>query len=312
MKKLLISGLGGSFFPYLHNQLDGKFDLYYVDNNIDLKNVYPDYNFHHVPLVTDKNYLNVLDQIISHNDIDAYLPLIDEEIELVIKRFSEKLIIIAPNSKFVKLCLNKFDLMAKLDQKNLSVIKTYTADNYSEELPYPIFLKPISGRGSRGICKIDNKEQYNAFFMLYNQYSPCDILVQENIIGQEYTIGVLTNNLDDIIVINSKKVLSKKGITQRAVTEVNESITSLVKKIVSELKPQGPFNIQLFIDNNNEIKIFEINPRFSTTTIMSYAANIDEVSLFLDHYDKKYSLKILEPKEGLNLFRRWESLFYNN
>ena len=26
MKKLLISGLGGSFFPYLHNQLESKFD----------------------------------------------------------------------------------------------------------------------------------------------------------------------------------------------------------------------------------------------------------------------------------------------
>ena len=312
MKKLLVSGLGGSFFPYLHNQLKGKFELYYVDNNINLKNVYPDYNFHHVPLVTDINYLNILEQIINQNDIDAYLPLIDEEIELIIKRFSNKLIIIAPNLDFVKLCLNKYDLMAKLEQKNLSVIKTYTADNYSEELQYPIFLKPILGRGSRGIFKIDNKEQYDAYFILYNQYLPSDILVQENIIGQEYTIGVLTNNLDDIIVINSKKVLSKKGITQRAVTEVNELINSVVKKIVLEINPKGPFNVQLFINNNNEIKIFEINPRFSTTTIMSYAANIDEVSLFLDHYDKKYSSKILEPKEGLNLYRRWESLFYNN
>ena len=312
MKKLLISGLGGSFFPYLHNQLESKFELYYVDNNINLKNVYPDYNFHHVPLVNDINYLDILEEIINQNDIDAYLPLIDEEIELIIKRFSNKLIIIAPNLDFVKLCLNKYDLMAKLEQKNLSVIKTYTADNYSEELPYPIFLKPISGRGSRGIFKIENKEQYDAYFKLYNQYLPSDILVQENIIGQEYTIGVLTNNLNDLIVINSKKVLSKKGITQSAVTEVNELITTVVKSIVLEISPQGPFNVQLFINNNNEIKIFEINPRFSTTTIMSYAANIDEVSLFLDHYDKKYSSKILEPKEGLNLYRRWESLFYNN
>ena len=312
MKKLLISGLGGSFFPYLHKQLESKFKLYYVDNNINLKNVYPDYNFHHVPLVTDLNYLNVLEEIIHQNEIDAYLPLIDEEIEHIIKRFSNTLIVIAPNLDFVKLCLNKYDLMAKLEENNLSVIKTYTADNYSEELKYPIFLKPISGRGSRGIFKIDNKEQYDAYFKLYNQYLPSDILIQENIIGQEYTIGVLTNNLGDLMVVNSKKVLSKKGITQMAVTEVNDLITSVIKRIVLEIKPKGPFNVQLFITSNNEIKIFEINPRFSTTTIMSYAANIDEVSLFLDHYDKKYSSKILEPKEGLNLYRRWESLFYDN
>ena len=41
MKKLLISGLGGSFFPYLHNQLESKFELYYVDNNINLKKCLP-------------------------------------------------------------------------------------------------------------------------------------------------------------------------------------------------------------------------------------------------------------------------------
>ncbi len=312
MKKLLISGLGGSFFPYLHEQLKDKFELFYVDNNIQLKNIYPDYNFYYVPLVTDSRYFDIVEQIITKNSIDVYLPLIDEEIEPIIRRFSNQLIVIAPNMDFVKLCLNKYNLMIKLEQMNLSTIKTFRADNYKDNLEYPIFLKPISGRGSRGIFKINNKEQYNAYFKLYDQYSAADILVQENIDGQEYTIGVLANNLGDLMVVNSKKVLSKKGITQMAITEVNELITSTVKRIILELKPTGPFNVQLYITPENEVKIFEINPRFSTTTIMSYAADIDEVSLFLNYYDKEYTSEVLEPKEGLNLYRRWESLFFNS
>jgi len=311
MKKILISGLGGSFFPYFNDQLKEIYDLYYVDSNEQLKYIYPDYNFFHVPLISDPNYLLALENVINENNIDIYLPLIDEEIVDVINYFSNKIIVLAPNLEFVKLCLNKYDLMSKLDELNISKIKSYKADNFNHEIDYPIFLKPIFGRGSRGIFKISDKDQYDSYFKLYNQYEKSDIIVQENITGQEYTVGVLVNNLGDLIVINSKKVLNKKGITQMAVTEINKLINLTVKKLLSKLKVTGPFNIQLFINSKNEVKIFEINPRFSTTTIMSYAASIDEVSLFLKYFNVKYDLDLIEPVEGINLYRRWESLFFN-
>ena len=312
MKKILISGLGGSFFPYLHDKLKLKYDLYYVDNNIILNKIYPDYNFFHVPLVTDPNYISCIDKIISENNIDFYLPLIDEEIEPVINSFSNKLIVIAPDLDFVKLCINKYNLMLELERLNISKIKTFTADKYNSQIKFPIFLKPISGRGSRGIFKIDNEEQYQAYFKLYTQYSKSEILVQENISGQEYTVGVLANNLGNLLVINSKKVISKKGITQIAVTEKNELINATINEIILKMRPTGPFNVQLYITPHNEVKIFEINPRFSTTTIMSYASSIDEVSLFLENHDKYFNSNIIEPNNGLTLYRRWETLFFNN
>ena len=310
MKKILISGLGGSFFPYFNDQLKKLYDLYYVDSNEQLKYIYPEYNFFHLPSVSDPNYLICLEKIINQNNIDVYLPLIDEEIIDVINYFSDKIIVLAPNLEFVKLCLNKYDLMLKLKELNISNINSYKADNYSQEIDYPIFLKPISGRGSRGIFKISNKSQYESYFNLYSQYKKSDIIVQQNIIGQEYTVGVLVNNLGDLIVINSKRVLNKKGITQMAVTENNELINSTVKDLISKMTVTGPFNIQLYITAKNEVKIFEINPRFSTTTIMSYAARIDEVTLFLKYFNVKYELDLIQPAEGINLFRRWESLFF--
>lgn len=312
MKKLLISGLGGSLFPFLHDQLKNKYELYYVDSNIHLKNIYPDYNFFHVPLVSDPDYFIEIDRIINTHKINIYLPLIDEEIVPLIEKFADKLIIISPSLEFARLCINKYELMQQLKNSRISTIESYTADNYSFELNYPVFLKPISGRGSRGIFKISNKDQYEAYFKLYPEYSKKDILVQENIDGQEYTIGVLTNNMNELMVINSKKVVQKKGITQMAVTENNELINIVIKKLVSEFKPSGPFNVQLYITPEKQIKIFEINPRFSTTTVMSYAAKIDEISLFLDFYNKNFAAEIIVPKDGLNLYRRWESIFYHS
>jgi len=171
------------------------------------------------------------------------------------------------------------------------------------------FCKAVSGRGSRGIKKIDNNEQLNAYYILEG-YLPNEILIQELISGIEYTIGATVNNFNDLLSVSIKRVIRKKGITQIAVTEENELLTFVVKQVVKELRPCGPINIQLFLTAENEVKIFEINPRFSTTTVMSYADNIDEIGLFLEYYNNRYIQEPVQPRAGIILHRRWENVFY--
>ena len=43
--KLLVSGLGGSLFPYLHEQLQDKYEMYYVDADEQLEKIYAHYHF---------------------------------------------------------------------------------------------------------------------------------------------------------------------------------------------------------------------------------------------------------------------------
>jgi carbamoyl-phosphate synthase large subunit len=288
MKKLLISGLGGSLFPYLDEQIRDDYEIHYIDNNENLSYIYPDVNFHHVPLVNSDEYYSAIRKIVDSHKIDVYIPLIDEEIIPAIDNFGSELMVIAPRKEFVELCLNKFNLMRALDKSNISQITSYTADKYNFELDFPIFLKPLNGRGSRGIAKILNKKMYHAYFDMYPQFKIEDILVQPNIEGQEYTVGALTNNLNELVAVNSRKVISKKGITQMAVIEKDDSVTELVKQVVSELNPSGPFNIQLFKTADGDLKIFEINPRFSTTSILSYAIGVDEIKLFIENYNKSF------------------------
>jgi carbamoyl-phosphate synthase large subunit len=311
-KKLLLSGLGGSLFPYLHNKLMDKYDLYYVDADTQLKLLYPDYNFYPAQYVTDPAYYPFIDKIVTENNIDFYAPLIDEEILGAKEYFKNHshLIVIAPEASFCTLCLDKYTLMGVLKEKGISTIASFTGDNYDDNIPYPIFLKPNTGRGSRGIRKVENLEQLNAYYLLEG-YAPKDILIQEYVAGTEYTVGVSTNNNNDLLFISSKKVLRKRGITQLAVTENNELINEVVKKIVAELNPCGPFNVQLYLTKEGEVKIFEINPRFSTTTIMSYEAGVDEIGLFIDNYNKHlHNVEIVYPKPGIILHRRWENCFY--
>lgn len=311
-KKLLLSGLGGSPFPYLHNQLSNKYDLYYIDSDEHLSKLYEGFNFYIAPLVNNPDYFDFVEKVLVANQIDFYIPLIDEEIVEAKNRFDKKfgVKVIAPDSNFSSLCIDKYALMHSLLENNISNIKSLKGDHFANNTFFPVFLKPNSGRGSRGIRKINTQEELEAYYVL-EKYDPKDILVQEFVTGDEFTVGVSVNNQNQLMSISTRRVIKKKGITQIAVNENCKIIEEAAEKIIQIYKPSGPFNIQLYLTDKKEAKIFEINPRYSTTIIMSYAAGIDEISLFIDNYGvDKLDFPLQKPAENIILHRRWENCFY--
>jgi carbamoyl-phosphate synthase large subunit len=311
MKKILISGLGGSLFPYLHEKLKANYELFYVDLDTELSKIYPTYNFFPAPPVLDDSYELFIKNLIEKNNIDVYIPLIDEEITKAnkIKKYFQNLILIVPTIEFSELCLNKQKLMHKLKELSISTILTKLGNEMCDNDSFPVFVKPTYGRGSRGIRVINSLKEFDAYLLL-DGYKADEVIVQDNIQGTEYTVGVLSNNLNQILSISSKKVISKKGITIQAVTEDNDLIEEVVLKINEKLKPSGPYNVQLFIDENKEIKVFEINPRFSTTSIMSYEGGVNEIEFFIKMYNKTTDKAFVRPKIGVNLRRTWKNNFY--
>ena len=174
---------------------------------------------------------------------------------------------------------NKFDLMNKLNQLEISITKSYISSNFNWQIPPPVFLKPNIGRGSRGIKKVFSKSQYQIY--KEENFRKGDILIQPIFSGIEYTVGVLSNTNNKIISISPKRIIRKNGITINAVTENNTIIDKLAIEITKHLEPRGPFNIQLFVTKENRPIVFEINPRFSTTLVLSIEAGIDEVDLLV-------------------------------
>ncbi len=307
-KKLLFSGAGGSIFPYMFEELREKYDVYAMDSDPKIKKLYANEKIFTVPNITDDTFENTIMNIIKEHNIDVYIPGIDEEILLAIKIADKMNIqVLSPSEEFVELCLDKFKLMKILDTKGISHIKTFMADKYSEEFDYPIFLKPNIGRGSRGIKKIENLDEYEAYFVL-EEYEKKDVLVQPFIGGDEYTVSVTLNNLNQLIAIVPKIVYTKQGITKYAQSIKQVEIESICKKIVEILKPQGSFNVQLKLIEG-KVYIFEINPRFSTTLVLSVASGVNEVDLAIENFNKE-SVEYIEIFKYIKLIRRWENFFY--
>lgn len=309
MQKLLLSAAGGSLFPYLFNILENKFNLYLMDSDSKVKYMYPDKKIFIVPKVNHHNFESEIMRIIKENNIDFYIPLIDEEIIKAIEISKKTNIkVLSPSRKFVELCLDKFKLMQILDRKNISNIPTSFANIFkNDDFDYPLFLKPNIGRGSRGIKKIDNINEFESYFIL-EKYSKDEVLVQPFIEGDEYTVSVTVNNLNEIIAIVPKLVFLKEGITKHACSKKNNLIETVCKEIVEKLSPKGSFNVQLKLYKNN-VYIFEINPRFSTTLVLSVASGINEIELAINNYDNKNVNYISDFKE-INLIRGWENYFY--
>jgi len=310
-KRILISGLGGSLFPYLHTKLiEAGYDPHYVDSNPVLKYVYPQFNFYPAPLVSDIQYRQFIIDLCMQKDIGVYVPLIDEELvnAVLLGKEMNGLKVLAPQTEFIQLCLDKFSLMKKLKESNISDIPTSKGDTFSSQIPFPVFAKPNTGRGSRGVKKITSQHQLDAYYIL-ERFNPSEVILQPFIEGTEYTVSVLVNSKNQIISISPKRVIQKKGITISAVTENNILIDNLAAKITDTLKPKGPFNIQMFMAKDQTPFIFEINPRFSTTLVLSYEAGLDEISLLLENYEND-AVKVRAASEGIFLFRHWSNSFY--
>lgn len=309
--KLLLSGLGGSLFPYLHHQLIKHYDLYYADSDTSLKYIYPDLKIFEAPLAKSIEYREFILDLILSNKIDTYIPLIDEEIltALNLAEEIEELSVLAPKHSFSKLCLNKYELMKVFKKLGISDINTITGNESINLLNPPYFIKPVIGRGSRGTQLLETEEQLQ-YYLKFKKEKLDELLIQECCKGTEYTVGAVVNKKNEILSIGTRRIIVKRGITISAVTENNEQINEKIIEIVHKLEPCGPFNVQLFIDHEGQIKIFEINPRFSTTSIMSYEAGVNEIQLLIENLDVSNFGDIILPDAGVFLKRTWFNHFY--
>ena len=61
------------------------------------------------------------------------------------------------------------------------------------------------------------------------------------------------------------------------------AIDDLVRNIQDRLHADGPFNVQLMLGPSGVPKVFEVNPRYSTTVALTLGAGLDEVDVVLRH-----------------------------
>ncbi|MBI2517589.1 MAG: ATP-grasp domain-containing protein [Opitutae bacterium] len=275
---LLLTGAGGVAAPGLiaHLQAKGVRVLAADMNPLATGLVLADRGYC-IPAATSPRFLPAMRDICRDERVDVLVPLVDEELLPVQELASDTLHVLTPRAAFIRTCLDKYRLCAELARAQVSCPLTWLPGADLATLPYPLILKPRTGRGSRGVVRVDSADALQRALDAVD--GACGgMMLQEFIDGPEFTVSVVVWRDGEVQAVVPKEIIAKRGVTQMAVTRRHPGIERLCHRLQEVLRADGPFNVQLRLHpTSGEPLLFEINPRFSTTVTQTMAAGIDEL-----------------------------------
>jgi carbamoyl-phosphate synthase large subunit len=215
-----------------------------------------------VPIAESPTYFEVLERLVRRHDIGAIVPMSEAEIaRFAAEGFLESFLgcdVIAANRSAIEIGLDKYETYRMLVRAGLPAPWTCVV---GEEYPksFPCILKPRRGQGSKGLMRVEAGDAAALAPIRHGDIWQELILPDE----PEYTCGLYRTNDGDIRTL----ILDRKlqgGTTKSAVLVEDQAIDSLLRRIAEALELRGAINVQLRVDEEGP-KVFEINPRFSST-----------------------------------------------
>jgi carbamoyl-phosphate synthase large subunit len=229
------------------------------------------------PECSEKGYLTWMINLCSKHEINLIIPLSEPEIEfLSINNVKIPVGLISVNKFAIAVGLDKLKTAEFLTQLGGFAAKSSEtlSDRPSE---YPLLIKERHGRGSRDvrICK-DFDEASNYIKLMKHP------IVQELLYpaDQEITCAIYRFADGEVRTIQLLRHLSG-GRTLWATVTLNVEITKLCELISSALDLVGAINVQLILTENGP-KVFEINPRYSSTIEMRHQIGFEDLIWGLD------------------------------
>jgi carbamoyl-phosphate synthase large subunit len=310
MIKVLFTGGGGSGTEALVRLLRNRYELHFADSQQELGVIHSDVDSNHqhkIPWANQADFTNKIVELIKELGIDFLIPGVDEELPYLfeVQELLPDLKILAPDVEYIHTMMDKLTMAEAMSSKNLPSPGAYRINDIGL-LDFPAVIKPRLGRGSRGVQILPYKNDISAYLQLAKRDKE-QFVMQENLIGVEYTVMMSANYLGSLCAIVPVRVDEKRGVTISAEVVDDPLIINVCSEIHSQFKTKGCYNIQLMkVDENTAIP-FEINPRISTTFCLGVAAGIDPIA---NYTLEAVSNELQAYKKGLHLRRYWNNYIY--
>ncbi len=298
-KIVLVSGVGGPAGINIVRLLKQKFgdNVELIGCDIDALAAGQNFvdEFLLCPRVSDEvAYRQWLEQIIEERKIALFIPTVDEEL-VPLAKFADTLncfVVLSPVQTLQiasdKLASYKFvaENLPAHSPKHIS-LSEWNRDWSVEDF---LFVKPRQGRGARG-CRLTSQTELE--WIKSNSDNPEDLIVMENLPGQEWTVDAYVGKSGEIVYLVPRERLALSGgISIKGRTVKNESVINATKLLLEQLSCRGPVCVQWKQDKNGLPKFVEINPRLSGGLMISVLSGIDPVNaLWSDLEDSAHSLQ---------------------
>ena len=250
-----------------------------------------------VPRITDPEYFDKIKDICKLNEVQAITTLIDPEIEILAAHREELLSMgvlpLCPTAWTAKLCFNKYEMFKYLQAKGVRTVLTYynLADFRQGlekgKISFPVFMKPISGSGSVGICKVNNWEEAEAKF----NDGKFTYIIQELMTGGDCDADVYVDCISHkpVAAFSKRKIESRIGGASKTISFKDQKLFDFIIEVCSVLELNGPCDMDFFI-KDGEYYLSEINPRFGGAYLHAYGAGVDFVKLILRNIEGKENI----------------------
>ena len=252
--KKSVNGIGGQLYCADANSLAPA--LYFSDS------------YFLLPRVESIEYLDVLISCIIQYNISVVIPTIDTE--LAILSINKNLIETKTNARVI---ISSHEVIKLFSNKELSSHKFNELGFDSpqiineEGIVFPVFVKPKFGSSSIGAQKIDSFIELQVL-----QYKFGEIIIQELIDGDEYTIDCLVDfQGKPIHIVPRLRIATRSGEVLKGRITKDSVLISLVKDFLSKISFMGPITIQI-IKKEDKYYFIEVNPRFGGGVPMSINA----------------------------------------
>lgn len=225
-------------------------------------------HFEIVPRIHESNYIEEMMRICQKYHIRGILSLIDPELSLLAEYKSlfakENIQVIVSEPDAVNTCFDKYAFIQHLRKHQLPVVPTYLNNDsiyeylQSDELRFPLFVKPRNGSASIGIRKITSMEELQCYINGAN-----DLIIQPFISGDEFGVDCYVDLVSKKVtnIFCKKKIKMRAGETDKSVAIKDSQLLELIEKLTQVLSLQGPIDVDCFLTEEGYV-ISEINPRF--------------------------------------------------
>lgn len=254
-------------------------------------------------------YINHILDICREKSVSVILTLIDPELVLL-SDYKEKfeaqgINLILSDLDFIKQTFDKFGFYNTY-KDTIKLVET--VGSYEDALKklnngewsYPLFAKLRDGSASIGIKKIATPNDFEGV-KENKQY-----IYQPFIDGIEYGVDVYFDMIsgDLVSVFMKKKIAMRAGETDKAVSVKSDKVLEEIKKLKNIKGLYGPIDVDVFVSNNGEVFINEINPRFGGGHPHAYGCGVNFMKLILNNLEGRTNEPVFNNyKEGIMMLK---------
>ncbi len=237
-----------------------------------------------IPSIQEPGFLDELNCIIRHNQIDVVIPTHDDvtlffaqhrrDIQAKVLAAEYHTALICRDKKKTYEVFSDCDFCPKVYSITSLTEKNYTAAPFCSQngmAPFPLFIKPRKGQGSIHAKQVFSMKD------LQDDRSLDEYIICEYLPGMELTVDCFTSyegKLQAVLPRSRQRIFG--GISVRGQTEVlTAEIQKIAETINSRLHFLGLWYFQIRQDRNGQFKLLEISARCAGTMCLSRAKGVN-------------------------------------